>query len=58
MVKKNGEDFFGYKNHVKADTGTKLITGYSVTTASVHDSEQLEELLDKREDKEQPLYAD
>ena len=57
-LKKNGEDFFGYKNHLKADTGTKLITGYSITAASVHDSEQLEELLDKREDKEQPLYAD
>lgn len=57
-LKKNGEDFFGYKNHIKADTGTKIITAYGVTPASVHDSEQIEELTDKKEDKEQPLYAD
>lgn len=57
-LKKNGEDFFGYKNHVKADTGTKLITGYTVTSASVHDSEELEALIDKKEDQHQPLYAD
>ncbi len=55
---KNGEDFFGYKDHVKADTKTKLITEYSVTSASVHDSVELERLLNKKEDQEQPLYAD
>jgi IS5 family transposase len=57
-LKKNGEDYFGYKDHVKADTKTKLITDYSVTSASVHDSVELEKLLNKREDQEQPLYAD
>ncbi|TAL56320.1 MAG: IS5 family transposase [Bacteroidetes bacterium] len=57
-LKKNGEDYFGYKNHVKADTETKLITNYSVTSASVHDSQELEELIEKKEDKNQPLYAD
>lgn len=57
-LKKNGEDYFGYKNHVKADTETKLITNYSVTSASVHDSQELEDLIEKKEDKNQPLYAD
>jgi IS5 family transposase len=57
-LKKNGEDYFGYKDHVKGDTKTKLITDYSVTSASVHDSVELEELLSKKEDQEQPLYAD
>ena len=57
-LKKNGEDFFGYKDHIKADTETKLITDYSITSASVHDSVELENLLDKKEDKNQPLYAD
>lgn len=57
-VKHNGKNHFGYKDHVKADTKTKLITGYTVTTANVHDSEMIETLLDKKEDGGQPLHAD
>ena len=57
-LKKNGETFYGYKDHIKADTKTKLITAYGVTSASVHDSEELENLLDKKEDQGQPFYAD
>jgi IS5 family transposase len=57
-LKKNGETFYGYKDHIKADTKTKLITDYEVTSASVHDSEALETLLDKKEDQGQPFYAD
>lgn len=56
-VKHNGKKHFGYKDHVKADTKTKLITGYSVTTANVHDSEMIDELLEK-EDGGQPVHAD
>ena len=37
-TKKNNATFYGYKNHVKADTKTKLIVDYLVTDASVHDS--------------------
>ncbi len=55
---KNGEDYFGYKNHIKADSKTKLITGYRATAANIHDSEVIEELLDKKEDGGQPVYAD
>lgn len=55
---KKGEDYFGYKNHIKADSKTKIITDYRTTPANVHDSEVLEELLDKKEDSDQPLYAD
>ena len=55
---KNGEDYFGYKNHIKADSKTKLITDYRATPANIHDSEVIEELLDKKEDGRQPLYAD
>ena len=36
-VKKNKTNFYGYKNHIKADKGTKLISDYMVTNASVHD---------------------
>jgi IS5 family transposase len=56
-VKKNGMNFYGYKNHVKADTKTKLIIDYVVTDASVHDSQTLDNLLNKK-DKGQELYAD
>ena len=56
-TKKNGQTYYGYKNHVKADPGTKLITNYVVTDASVHDSQVLEDLL-KESDAKQPLYAD
>ena len=56
-TKKNGVSFYGYKNHVKADTKTKLILDYAVTDASVHDSQALENLLNEK-DKAQELYAD
>ncbi len=45
-TKKGGRSFFGYKNHVCVDVKHKLIRGYEVTDASVHDSRVFEELLD------------
>jgi len=56
-TKKNKTIFYGYKNHVKADTKTKLIVDYLVTDASVHDSQALADLLNQG-DHEQELYAD
>src|SRR5450756_995786 len=44
-TKKHGKSFFGYKNHVNADARHKLIRGYDVTEASVHDSQKLDGLL-------------
>jgi IS5 family transposase len=44
-TKKNDEKHFGYKNHVKVDSKSKLIDDFTVTDASVHDSQALEELL-------------
>lgn len=57
-VKKNGRNYFGYKNHIKADSKTKLITGYKVTTANIHDSEVIADLIDEKEDGGQTLHAD
>lgn len=57
-VTHNGVDYFGYKDHIKADEKTLLITGYQVTSANVHDSEVLEGLLNKTEDGGQSLHAD
>ena len=56
-VKKNGKTFYGYKNHIKIDNGSKLITCYAITPASVNDGAMLEDLLDENE-AGQPLYAD
>ncbi|MDP2168676.1 MAG: IS5 family transposase [Thermodesulfovibrionales bacterium] len=46
-TKKGGRSFFGYKNHVCVDAKHKLIRGYEVTDASVHDSRVFVELLDE-----------
>jgi IS5 family transposase len=56
-TEKNGEKHYGYKDHIKVDKGSKIITNYDVTDASVHDSQPLEDLLTK-EDKNQELYGD
>jgi IS5 family transposase len=56
-TKKNNQVFYGYKDHVKVDEKSKLIIGYEVTDASVHDSQPLNDLLNKK-DRGQPLYAD
>ena len=56
-TKKNGEKYYGYKNHAKVDSKSKFIKKFAVTDASVHDSQPLDDLLDKS-DKGQPLFAD
>jgi IS5 family transposase len=56
-TKKNNINYYGYKNHVKVDSKSKIITGYLVTDASVHDSQVLDNLLDSK-DEGQPLWAD
>ena len=54
-TKKNNEKYYGYKNHINADKKTKIITGYSVTDASVHDSQAIDDLIDSND---KVLYAD
>lgn len=56
-TKKNGDTFYGYKNHVKVDAKSKIIGTYYVTDASVHDSQVLDQLLTE-EDQGQELFAD
>jgi IS5 family transposase len=56
-TKKNGETFFGYKNHAKVDTKSKFIDNYKVTDASVHDSQPLVDLLTE-DDSGQDFFAD
>ena len=47
-VKKNGKNYYGYKNHINIDVKHKFIRDYDVTSASVHDSNVFEDLLDER----------
>jgi IS5 family transposase len=56
-TKKNKDTFFGYKNHVKEDGKSKIITKYKVTSAEVHDSQAIDYLLDEHDNGE-PFYAD
>lgn len=56
-TRKNGKNYYGYKNHIKIDAKSKLIDEFEVTPASVHDSQVLEELLDET-DSGQPMWAD
>jgi IS5 family transposase len=56
-TKKNGDTFYGYKNHVKVDAKSKIIGTYYASDASVHDYQALELLLTEK-DKGQPIPAD
>jgi IS5 family transposase len=56
-AEKGGQKYFGYKDHAKIDSKSKLIDSYKVTSAKVHDSQPLENLLTEQ-DSHQKLYAD
>jgi IS5 family transposase len=56
-TQKNKVSYFGYKDHVKQDAKSKIITEYMVTDASVHDSNATDMLLNEN-DKGEPFYAD
>lgn len=54
-AKKGDETHYGYKDHIKMDQESKLITDFVVTDASVHDSQAIVELIDVNDD---IVYAD
>jgi transposase, IS5 family len=56
-TKKNDVSYFGYKNHANIDVKHKLIRAYKVTPASVHDSVEMNNILDKTNDKPD-IWAD
>jgi IS5 family transposase len=57
-TRKHFQNYFGYKNHIKIDSQTKLITGFVVTPANIADNHIADSLLDKKEDGGQPIYGD
>ncbi len=46
-TKKHGRSHFGYKNHVCVDRRHKMVRRYAVSSASVHDSQKLADVLDR-----------
>lgn len=56
-TKKNGKSIYGYKNHICVDVKHKLVQGYAVTSAKVHDSVVAEDLVDPTQPGE-GMYAD
>lgn len=46
-AKKGNETHFGYKDHVKVDSESKIITAFEVTPANVHDSRQCADFFDE-----------
>ena len=54
-TRKGREFHFGYKDHVKADADSKLITDYTVTPANVHDSQPMPTMINEND---KAVYAD
>lgn len=56
-TQKNGENHYGYKNHISIDNQHKLIRHFEVTSASVHDSQVFDCLIDE-ENTSRSVWAD
>jgi IS5 family transposase len=56
-TEKVGEKYYGYKDHTKTDRKSKLIDKYVVTSAEVHDSQPIEQLVEEK-DSGQEVHAD
>jgi IS5 family transposase len=56
-TKKNGQNYYGYKNHICVDIKHKLIRDYDVTDAAAHDSQVFDRLLDES-NSSRDVYAD
>lgn len=58
-AQKGDEDHFGYKNHAVADVTHKLLRGYGVTDAAIHDVNLLEDVVpEQAPNPEEPYYGD
>lgn len=53
---KNKELHYGYKNHIKVDKQSKIITTWEATSAEVHDSQELKNLIEPEKDRR--IYGD
>lgn len=48
-AKKGNETHYGHKDHIKVDKDSKLIVDFEVTSANVHDSQCMVELIDEKD---------
>jgi IS5 family transposase len=53
---KNKQKHYGYKDHIKIDKKSKIITKYRITDAAVHDSQELKNLIEAKKDRR--IYGD
>ena len=56
-LQKDGQNYFGYKDHVVVDAKSKLIVDFEVTPANEHDSQLMTEFIDRNPDVD-VMYAD
>lgn len=56
-LKKDGKNYYGYKDHVLVDAESKMIVDFEVTPANEHDSHLMPEFIDRNPDVEK-MYGD
>lgn len=56
-TKKNGQNYYGYKNHICVDVKHKLIRDYDISDAAMHDSQVFDQLIDES-NSSRDVYAD
>jgi len=57
-TEKNKQKHYGYKNHIAADKKRKIILNYEVTSAEVHDSRPMFDIVGKARKDGEPLWGD
>lgn len=57
-TKKNNQSYYGYKNHIAIDKKKNFILNYKVTSAEVHDSQPLLDVLGKPRKENEPVWGD
>jgi IS5 family transposase len=58
FTKKNKITYHGYKNHIQIDNKHKIIRKQKVTTASTHDSQEFENLINEANNIGKEIWAD
>ena len=58
FTKKGSKSYHGYKSHIQVDNKHKIIRKASVTTASTHDSQEFDKLIDESNNADKTVWAD
>jgi IS5 family transposase len=57
-TEKNNEKHFGYKNHIVTDKKSGIILDYITTSAEVHDSQTIDEIIGEPRKENEPVWGD